>query len=274
MHRLSPMGGLIPRGCRRAAPAFTLVELLVVIGIIALLISILLPSLIKAREQAVRVQCASNIRQWGSGLQSYSNANKGWLPYNGGVIPGVTVGGKDMSWNSSVMQDFFAAYLTANQAVGDRQKDNVLYCPSQDWHRSAANDPSGTGGLIGYFYLPYREPNSANPGNSMNYAPAGFADGKSWVEKRKFSGQHKAAPIVTDMLQFNGSNNSWAAYTSHIKRAKPSGGNFLFEDGHVTWYDMNADASRPNGWSIDLGSTVGSWKCYYRIYDAGIPGNQ
>ena len=78
---------------------FTLVELLVVIGIIALLVSILLPALAKARAQAQATQCLSNLRQLNQAVLMFANANRGHLPQTGGgraddkeptVIDGVT----------------------------------------------------------------------------------------------------------------------------------------------------------------------------------------
>ncbi len=58
---------------------FSLVELLVVIGLIGVLIAILMPALHRAREQAKMVQCASNMRQIGMAMLAYSNSNNGWL---------------------------------------------------------------------------------------------------------------------------------------------------------------------------------------------------
>src|ERR1700710_2687827 len=66
---------------RKLSAGVTLVELLVVIGIIPLLISILMPALQKAREHALRVQCMSNLRQLNLANQMYVGDNKGWLPF-------------------------------------------------------------------------------------------------------------------------------------------------------------------------------------------------
>lgn len=77
------MKALIQNKRRWDSKGFTLVELLVVIGIIALLISILLPALNKVRQSASQLQCSSNMRQVAMSIIMYTNAHKGTLPYQG-----------------------------------------------------------------------------------------------------------------------------------------------------------------------------------------------
>src|SRR5690349_10891085 len=69
-----------PKPPRSARSGFTLVELLVVIGIIAVLIGILLPTLNRAREQSRSAVCMNNLRQLGIAYMMYANDNNGWLP--------------------------------------------------------------------------------------------------------------------------------------------------------------------------------------------------
>src|SRR6476661_289587 len=75
-----PTRGVPCTATSRSKKGFTLVELLVVIGIIALLIAILMPALSKARGQAQWAACMSNLRQIGQGMLMYANENNQYLP--------------------------------------------------------------------------------------------------------------------------------------------------------------------------------------------------
>src|ERR1700710_1420350 len=98
---------------RKNRLGFTLVELLVVIGIIALLISILLPSLNKARQSAKSVACLSNLKQVGNAVQMYMLDSKGRLPWGLGFM--------DLTTTTSPTQTDWARELS--RYLGQKQTD-------------------------------------------------------------------------------------------------------------------------------------------------------
>jgi len=115
---------------QRRGRAFTLVELLVVIGIIAILVSLLLPSLNKAREQARSVKCASNLRQIGLAVNMYINATKGYFPYP------TTTQGEQQLWYTAIDQ-YMVSNPNANRngsgsATGQRTYHEGKQCPVWD----------------------------------------------------------------------------------------------------------------------------------------------
>lgn len=111
-------------------PAFTLVELLVVIGIIALLVSILLPALNRARENARQVKCESNLRQIGLAMQLYANDNHDWFPFT--ASRGAGHHAEDWIWWESGLdlnQSALARFIGGQK---NGALDAVLRCPSDD----------------------------------------------------------------------------------------------------------------------------------------------
>ncbi len=214
---------------------FTLVELLVVIAIIALLLSILMPSLAAARKQAQKVVCGAQERQWGVALAAYASTNNNFFPYNGVATADCPVGGVGLAWNSSIVQNFWKDYLVKADSRMASRGQSVLACPTgkeiSEFIKSGTQYAI-TNGLAGYNYLPHRT--GSVPGQDFSFA------GDGWVTKKKFGGVYRNGPVMADITQSLTTSGTTWVYSAHIgKKGKPDGGNYLFEDGSVRWYDLS-----------------------------------
>lgn len=204
---------------------FTLVELLVVVGIIAMLIAILLPALRTARESANRIVCGSNMRSIGQLLYLYANDNSGILPpsfqqvQSGGVAKYRSFGTGNTGFLGSALYPKYT------------QEGRIFYCPSaydrltydgdmgweSSWGRTrllAYNSPTSSGLYSSYYY------NSAAKRRSTDLGEGTLSISASSQE-----------PIMAEFIANVGGLSGGVAFNHKVFEC-----NMLFLDGHVEWY--------------------------------------
>jgi type II secretory pathway pseudopilin PulG len=225
-----------------------LIELLVVVAVIAILAALLLSALGSAKAQGYKTMCRSNLRQWGIALQMYANDNEQAFPDNrdAGIL----------GYVGTNVISFWRSYLLPWAKTSQQKaRNNVLFCPTDRWHRltdlRAGISENETGALFsGYYILPYRD--VVRWRASWDWKIGGV---EGWHTRTKFGSEFLHAPVVVDRLRAWGHAKSpdsvkivswyddWTAHvplSSHASpQGAPDGGNFLFEDGRVSWYRFN-----------------------------------
>ena len=275
-----------PQARRRHSSAFTLVELLVVIGIIAVLLGILLPSLNRAREAAKRTNCLSNLKQIHTMLVMYANANKGKVPlgYSGSGDGNVAEGNNYfLSRRSTVKPDgdppqrvryvglgllFKAGYVKEGYRGGSGR---IFYCPSFD------GDLHHGFNSVNNRWPPSRETTRSTYSvrcstNNKDPKPGTWAtDGVVWgtgSKKEPFyplkpvngftDGTTKAGMFRLGRLKDKAIVADVVSSVSRIKPAHQKGINVLYANGGARWVDYKL-VSKQLEYGVNMFDHTSDW---------------
>ena len=216
---------------------FTLVELLVVIGIIAIMIAILLPALSRARRMSRRTVCASNLHQIGIAIHNYADANNGCIPYGPDPAPPLPftfypVAGDVTSLVSLANgEPCGLGLMLDNQLAGSKK---VLFCPDADQDSRADLQLAEVGvgqAQSDYYYrhASLAKLNTPIPPDHIKLGALGTNHDGGAIRALAIDVNFISAP---NMIQFGAPTR-----TCHARESV----NILFSDGHVATADNRND---------------------------------